>query len=832
MIDVRRRSEDLNKRSGVKIDYGPYIGVVVGNEDSLFSGRLQVWIASFGGNSNEKTSWHTVSYANPFYGITPHAATDTITGSISASAFRGGEGQYSAGYLDNKKRRRETKSFGMWTQPPDIGTRVLVVFADGHPDKGFWIAAIPEVAHAMIPGIGKGRSGQPEAEFDPSDTAVHTSPDIRTVPRPPLPDIAARYEEQGILKDPVRGLISTSSLRESPSRVMGFSTPEGHSFVMDDGTKPQQQGQDGSSKLIRIRTKQGNQITLNDDTGMLYFINANGKSWMELSGDGQIDVYGEKGISFATNGDINFHADKEINIHSNSSIKAVAQTGMKLQGTSEMQLHGKKTMISGVDSIEMHSCGELKITSFKDVFIKGFNFLVAQAKCFRWNSGTALEAEQVPPEKTNKVSGYETTVVRAPSHEPYDGHFNGNSQQAQQGALSQEQAAIQANNTAEARSNAVGGGGPSPTGGEPSNTTNTSTGRGTSAGNPGSSLQSYGGSTGRQNVATTATSLAQNAQKYSPAQGPRPVRPGQAISGITPGPTLGGNVEGPNPSSAQPPSTSITQESNGIVVNMARPDYISNNSVGPGLVTKEADAPAPGPMNTLSPSAPQTGKSLFQAGPLAGATDIPLQTGGINSNGTKANPALASQQLGGFGPATSIPAAPGGGSTAGFAKGDNCARPTGTGAGQGGTQGQYAPGGKADPVKEQEMYDYLTKEKGLSHEQAVGMIANIRAESAYKSDAVGDNGNSIGLFQYNAPAGRAGPFEAAVPDWRTNWKGQIDYALTNDPVGRQYANTKFESSQAASNFWVQKFEIPADIPGQMGVRAANAGQIDSTIKRG
>ena len=607
MSDVRVRAENRSQRSGTKVDYGPYIGVVVNNADSLYSGRLQVWIASFGGNSTEKTSWHTVSYANPFYGITPYAATDSITKAVSAGTFRANESNpLTAGYMDNTKRRKETRSFGMWTQPPEIGTRVLVVFADGHPDKGFWIAAIPEVAHGMIPALGKGRSGQVEAEFDPSDITVQTASDIRTVQRPSLPEVTASYDQQGTLKDPVRGLLTTSSFRESPSRVMGFSTPEGHTFVMDDGTAPDKNGQ-SISKLIRIRTKGGNQITLNDDTGMLYFINANGNAWMELSGDGQVDVYGEKGINFGTKGDINLHADGNINMNSNQATKVVAGTGLKLQGSSELQLHGKKTMIEGVDSIEMHSCGELKITSFKDVFIKGFNFLVAQAKCFRWNSGTALEAEQVPPEKPSKVSGYQTTVTRAPSREPYDQHFNGSAQQGQQGALNQgqqtpEQAAAAANDARVAQSNAVGGGGPSPSGGsfgfatgnEPGNpfgTKNTSSGTGstgggsfgfatgnepgnpfgtnsaaainkvTSASNPlsslenaainagkqilnGTSLQNVAINAGKQLVTQTATSLAQNATKYAPV--PMPI-PRPADLGFTQPTRPGQNISGVTP---------------------------------------------------------------------------------------------------------------------------------------------------------------------------------------------------------------------------------------------------------------------------------------------
>lgn len=910
MVDVRRSAEDRTKKLGITIDYGPHLALVVNNQDSLYSGRLQVWIPSFGGDATLPSSWHTVSYASPFYGITPYSATQKVANNTATpEQFRTAESNpLTAGQLDTANKQTGVKSFGMWTQPPDLGTRVLVVFADGSVDKGFWIAAVPEVAHGMIPAIGKGASGQPEGEFDPASSEVQTSTDIRKVARPPLAEVAATYSAQGLNADPLRGFISTSSFRESPSKVMGFSTPSNHSFVMDDGDE------NGQSKLVRIRTASGNQITMHDDTGMIYLINAKGTGWLELSPEGNIDIFGQAGINLASAGDVNIHASNDVNIHAGNNLKMVAMAGAKIQGTKELQLMGAKTYLEGVDSIEMHSCGEIKITSFKDIFIKSFNFLVAQAKCFRWNSGTAKEAEQVPPEKVATVSGYNTTVKRAPSHEPYDQHGNGVVGTPASAAASTGSTTMQQPATQSAAGRAQAGQVTTPATGtvagsiqstaaaitvatreeaialaknSPAGTVINYGQKITAATNPGTTLTvntaaagaAIGGLVGSRfgqgagnRVAATAGAIAGRliatggAFTESDASNLGGVIGSALGNGTSVGATVGrvagqavaeslftgSNLQSTIAEnaarytadliakpikaiedkiiSATAPLTSLINKTNNIINNVSAISNIGNdiNKLGNNINNQLSSAFAGGPSSGIT-----AGVTI----PGLGSTSIPLQTGSttINSDGTIANPAMAVQQLSGAEPATSIPAAVGGGNT-GFAKGDNCGRPGGStggkGSGASGPSGPYAPGGIADPVKEQEMYDYLTKEKGLSHEQAVGMIANIQGESGYKSDAVGDNGNSIGLFQYNVPAGRAGPFEAAVPDWRTNWKGQIDYALTQDPVGKQYASTSFASAGQASDFWVRKFEIPADIPGQQQIRGSYAARIDGMVKKG
>jgi len=107
----------------------------------------------------------------------------------------------------------------------------------------------------------------------------------------------------------------------------------------------------------------------------------------------------------------------------------------------------------------------------------------------------------------------------------------------------------------------------------------------------------------------------------------------------------------------------------------------------------------------------------------------------------------------------------------------------------------------------QETYEYL-RDTGLTHEQAIGVLANIERESNFNAAAIGDNGNSYGLFQFNRAAGRLDPFVANVPDWQTNPSGQIDHMFKSDRAGVNYKNTNFSNSLDAANYFTNKVEIP------------------------
>ena len=106
------------------------------------------------------------------------------------------------------------------------------------------------------------------------------------------------------------------------------------------------------------------------------------------------------------------------------------------------------------------------------------------------------------------------------------------------------------------------------------------------------------------------------------------------------------------------------------------------------------------------------------------------------------------------------------------------------------------------------VYNYLLS-KGMSENHAKGITANISRESGFKLGAHNPNdpgAGSFGLFQWNA--GRATNMMAAVPNWETNWKGQIDYALGEDH-GPRYLSTQFNSAGEAAYDWMKYWERPA-----------------------
>jgi len=113
-------------------------------------------------------------------------------------------------------------------------------------------------------------------------------------------------------------------------------------------------------------------------------------------------------------------------------------------------------------------------------------------------------------------------------------------------------------------------------------------------------------------------------------------------------------------------------------------------------------------------------------------------------------------------------------------------------------------------VSANEVYNYLLLKK-MSVNHAKGIVANISRESSFEIAARGDTdiGGSFGLFQWNKRAGRSGPMMKAVPDWKTNWKGQIDYALGED-YGPRYLSRTFSTAGEAAYDWMKYWERPSE----------------------
>lgn len=336
--------------SFTEINPGPYMAIVKDNKDPARMGGLRVLIPSLSGvNEGYAGQLYDVGYLMPFYGA---KSTNALTGS--------GKGDVSD-YADG------AHSYGMWMVPPDIDSRVLVIFVEGKVSQGFWFGCVQDpLTNHMIPGIAASKDtvGLTSSEDTTQDLkreiygtdivpAGEVNRRLYSYSRgeagtdrllKPIHPFANTLREQGLSQDTVRGTTSSSARRESPSAVFGISTPgrtdpagykaklgpldaqedvpvvrsAGHTFVMDDGDS------EGDNQLIRLRTSSGHQILMHDTSGVMYLANAKGTVWMEFSGDGAVDIYAQKGYNIRSGGDINFHSEGDINMYANRNIKIKA----------------------------------------------------------------------------------------------------------------------------------------------------------------------------------------------------------------------------------------------------------------------------------------------------------------------------------------------------------------------------------------------------------------------------------------------------------------------------------------------------------------------------
>ena len=114
-------------------------------------------------------------------------------------------------------------------------------------------------------------------------------------------------------------------------------------------------------------------------------------------------------------------------------------------------------------------------------------------------------------------------------------------------------------------------------------------------------------------------------------------------------------------------------------------------------------------------------------------------------------------------------------------------------------------GGRVSP---QAVYSYL-KQLGVDDTHALGILANIKGESGFEigSQEKGDSKQGVGLFQYTYPSRKAA-FLKAVPDYKNNWKGQIDFAIKSDPNTPLYLKKQFSSPEEAADDFMRNWENP------------------------
>lgn len=371
----------MNK--GLKIPAGVYRGIVVDTADPRGMGRVKVNVGKFyGGVAKDSQEVDPDDFLGAVWCrfMTPFGGTTRSSGS-------GGQ-----------------RTYGMWGQPPDRDTEVLVAFS-GDSDKGIVLGILPdESRNASMAGPQAGFSNNGTFTIVEEVDRTRTSENDRPPPHPQ----ATFLQRQGLEQDRIRGLNFSNPRRENQSRVFGMSTPGGHSVVMDDGN-----AEDQSFDLVRIRTAAAGQILMDDTNGLIYIISQSGNTWIEMNRAGDLDVYSSKSINYATEGNFNVQAGGEINMESKLGFN------MKSLGAAGIKMHAS----TGSIDIKSHSNLQIESESNGNLRIAG-NWRETAGR-IDMNGPPALAASTpTVVQHTGNEEITESISKRVPEHEPWSGHLD------------------------------------------------------------------------------------------------------------------------------------------------------------------------------------------------------------------------------------------------------------------------------------------------------------------------------------------------------------------------------------------------------------------------
>lgn len=339
---------------------------VINPLDSTYNGYMKVELIK-PNQLNPETNERTGEYAYIKY-VAPFGGNTIIPNPVIYSS-------------DTQKRKQGDyrSAYGMWMSPPDVGTTVLVGFAEENYQQGFYLGTIYEdyanfalpdhmVASTLADGPDS-LSGKklPAGEVNLSNDATKVDTQKKTYNE----NVVKVFEQNGLLFDEIRGPSTSSARREYPSAVFGISSPGpidrtgkkqkvgeagpgntqaeifinrlgGSTFVMDDGDDkfirktPASEGPpeyvnlaDGEAdpktnipfnEFMRFRTRTGHQMLMHNSEDLIYIANSKGTAWIELSSNGKIDVYASDSISMHTTGDFNFYTDRDFNLEAGRDI--------------------------------------------------------------------------------------------------------------------------------------------------------------------------------------------------------------------------------------------------------------------------------------------------------------------------------------------------------------------------------------------------------------------------------------------------------------------------------------------------------------------------------
>jgi len=338
------------------------LGTVISTNDPHQMGRLKVACVALGDDPNDLTGedlpW--AMYLSPLGGMT------------NSTFMRGPN----AGNLT-----KGPVAYGLWGIPKR-GSTVLICCVDGDPYHRVWIGSVFD--QGSVNTLPHGRyfyqsnqngSGTPEGPLDSNETPIQPLYDnqIKAFTRK-----THNYEWRTRGADYSVGGNSAEFVDHSPSPnadetdSIPFTSEDGNTFNIQNGYAQNRMAGEGDTSedsvyswttpgfhsismddrpeacKIKIRSTSGSQIIMDDTNERIYINTAEGKNWVEMDFNGNIDIYGRN---------ISMFAEEQINLTANDTIR--------MFGTNGIHMYSKEGPIAleSEQQIGIHSHANVEILS-------------------------------------------------------------------------------------------------------------------------------------------------------------------------------------------------------------------------------------------------------------------------------------------------------------------------------------------------------------------------------------------------------------------------------------------------------------------------------------
>jgi hypothetical protein len=274
----------------------------------------------------------------------------------------------------------QSNGYGMFNQARN-GDMLAVAFMNGDPSRAFIIGHVPKLAETQhVPSYRPAKAQNATGSGYSTDVGPTYNKGIDTK-YAASSTLFHNETDAGRISDKLRGPGSSSSTRETPSRVWGVKTPGdpdtnmmGHHMVFDDHPE---------SQLMRFRTSKGAQVLLCDNGDFIYISSCTGKTWIQIDDAGNVNCFAHSSVSIHAEQDINYQCDRDFNLHVGGNFNAIVKgdTRMRLNKGANITVGegGGDLDVTAIHNVHFKIQEELRVGAKTGITMKSADFMAMQS---------------------------------------------------------------------------------------------------------------------------------------------------------------------------------------------------------------------------------------------------------------------------------------------------------------------------------------------------------------------------------------------------------------------------------------------------------------------